>query len=277
MPAARAKLAGMTDPSDAAPAGRPPHDPTAALLIVGDEILSGRTRDANLQHLAERLQTIGVPVVEARVIPDRAETITAAVRELAARVDYLFTCGGIGPTHDDITADCVAAAFGRAIDVRPEARARLEKHYAESEHDLNEARLRMARIPDGADLIDNPVSAAPGFRLENVYVMAGVPRIMAAMLDQVIPTLKGGGPLLAETVRCNLPEGEAAQGLRRIAEENPSVGIGSYPKYGSGGFQLSVVVRGRDAAAVEAAAEAVEALVRELGSEPNRLAPGEPA
>lgn len=262
----------MSTPSDPAP-----HDPTAALLIVGDEILSGRTRDANLQHLAERLQTIGVPVVEARVIPDHAETIIAAVRELSARVDYLFTSGGIGPTHDDITADCVAAAFGRSIDIHPEARARLEKHYAESEHELNEARLRMARIPDGADLIDNPVSTAPGFRLENVYVMAGVPRIMAAMLDQVIPTLKGGGPLLAETVRCNLPEGEAAQGLRAVADAHPKVGIGSYPKYGSGGFQLSIVVRGRDAQAVEAAVQAVEALVRDLGQEPSRLAPGEPA
>ncbi|MEQ8603841.1 MAG: competence/damage-inducible protein A [Marivibrio sp.] len=262
----------MTEPSDAS---RP--EPTAALLIVGDEILSGRTRDANLQHLAERLQTVGVPVVEARVIPDRAETVIAAVRELSSRVDYLFTSGGIGPTHDDITADCVAAAFERAIDVHPEARARLERHYAESEHALNEARLRMARIPDGAELIDNPVSAAPGFRLENVYVMAGVPRIMAAMLDQVIPTLKGGGPLLAETVRCNLPEGEAAEGLRRIAEENPTVGVGSYPKYGSGGFQLSIVVRGRDAKAVEAAAQDVETLVRELGGQPERLAPGEPA
>mgnify|MGYP003700456667 CR=1 FL=1 len=244
---------------------------TAALLIVGNEILSGRTQDTNLKHLAERLGEIGIRLVEARVIPDIADVITGTVKELSARVDYLFTTGGIGPTHDDITADCVAAAFDRAIDIHPEARARLERHYETSEHDLNEARLRMARIPDGAELIDNPVSAAPGFRLENVYVMAGVPRIMAAMLDHVIPTLKGGRRIESATVRCDLPEGTVAAGLRRIAERHPGLDIGSYPKYGSGRFELSVVLRGDDPEDLAAAASEVERLIRELGAEPERL------
>lgn len=247
---------------------------TAALIIVGNEILSGRTQDTNLKHLAERLGAIGIRLVETRVIPDVAEVITGTVRELSARVDYLFTTGGIGPTHDDITADCVAAAFGRAIDVHPEARARLEAHYAESEHDLNEARLRMARIPDGATLIDNPVSAAPGFVLENVHVMAGVPRIMSAMLDGVIPTLKGGARIDSVTVRCDLPEGTVAEGLGRLATAHPTVDIGSYPKYGSGGFELSIVLRGADSAALEGAASAVESLVRDLGGTPSRIAAG---
>ncbi|MCR9220259.1 MAG: molybdopterin-binding protein [Alphaproteobacteria bacterium] len=244
---------------------------TAALLIVGDEILSGRTRDANLQHLAERLGPIGVRLVEARVIPDVEAVIVAAVRELSGRVDYLFTCGGIGPTHDDITADCVAAAFGRSIDIHPEARARLERHYADSEHALNAARLRMARIPDGARLIDNPVSAAPGFVLENVYVMAGVPRIMAAMLDQVVPTLRRGRPLVSVSILSALPEGEAAAGLREIAEAHPNVGIGSYPRWGAGGFALTIVLRGEEPEAVEAAAQATEALIRRLGAASRRL------
>ncbi|MBP5857339.1 competence/damage-inducible protein A [Marivibrio halodurans] len=246
---------------------------TAALIIVGNEILSGRTQDTNLKHLAERLGAIGISLVEARVIPDKADVITDTVRALSARVDYLFTTGGIGPTHDDITADCVAAAFGRAIDIHPEARARLEAHYATSEHELNEARLRMARIPDGASLIDNPVSVAPGFRLENVFVMAGVPRIMAAMLDGVLPTLKGGARVESVTIRCDLPEGTAAEGLRHVAADHPAVDIGSYPKYGSGGFRLSIVVRGVDSAAVEDAARAVEKLVQDLGAAAERFDP----
>lgn len=239
---------------------------TAALVIVGNEILSGRTQDTNLKHLAERLDAIGIRLVEARVVPDVAETITATVRELSARVDYLFTTGGIGPTHDDITADCVAAAFDRPIDVDPEARARLAAHYADSEHDLNAARLRMARIPEGARLIDNPVSAAPGFRLENVFVLAGVPRIMAAMLDGVLPTLKGGARVATRTLRCDLPEGRMAEGLRAVAERYPTVEIGSYPKYGSGGFLLTLILRATDAEALSGAAADVAAQIRAEGA-----------
>jgi len=246
---------------------------TAALIIVGNEILSGRTQDTNLNHLATKLGQIGVRLVEARVIPDVAETITATVREMAGRVDYLFTTGGIGPTHDDITADCVAAAFDRPINVDPEARALLEAHYANSEHELNEARLRMARIPDGARLIDNPVSAAPGFQLENVYVMAGVPRIMAAMLDGVIPTLKGGRRIESISVACDLPEGQLAHELGAIAKAYPDLDIGSYPKYGSGGFQVTVVLRGDEADKLEVAAGEVEEMIRNLGATPCRLAP----
>ena len=246
--------------------------PTAAFLIVGNEVLAGRTRDANLQHLAEKLTERGIHLVEARVVRDLPEAITPAVRELSAAVDYLFTSGGIGPTHDDITADCVAAAFGRAIDIDPEARRRLEAHYADGPQTLNEARLRMARIPEGARLIDNPVSAAPGFVLENVYVMAGVPRIMQAMLDGVLPTLTGGRPIVSRTIRSGLAEGTAAEGLGRIAAEHPAVDIGSYPRFApGGGFSLSIVVRGADPSVVEAATDAVEALVRSHGQMPERV------
>ncbi len=203
--------------------------PTAAFLTIGDEILTGRTRDANMPLLAARLVDKGLPLREARVVPDVAEDIIAAVNALRARHAHVFTSGGIGPTHDDITADAVAAAFGVPIGVREDARAILASHYPNPEVDLNPARLRMARIPQGAVLIDNPVSKAPGFSLGNVHVMAGVPAIFAAMIESLLPRLTGGPPLLSVSLRADAPEGLIAEPLGRIAAAHPQVGIGCYP------------------------------------------------
>lgn len=244
---------------------------TAALIIIGNEVLSGRTHDKNLPHLAEKLNEAGIKMVEARVIPDIPETIVATVQTLSAQVDYVFTTGGIGPTHDDITADCVAEAFGVPLLEHPEARRRLEIHYKNSGHELNEARLRMARVPEGGTLIDNPVSAAPGFRIGNVHVMAGVPKIMQAMLDGILPTLTGGRPMQAVTIRSSMAEGHVAAGLGRLAEAYPSVDIGSYPAWTQTAFKLSIVLRSQDEADLAACADAVEALVTELGGTPERL------
>lgn len=240
-------------------------DVTAAILVIGDEILSGRTKDKNIGTIAEVLTEIGVDLREVRIVPDVKEEIVAAVNVLRARYTYLFTSGGIGPTHDDITADSVAAAFGVGIDVDPRARAMLlERHRPE---DLNAARLRMARIPDGADLIANPVSKAPGFRLGNVFVMAGVPQIMAAMLDEIRPTLTGNAPVLSETIEAGaIPEGNFAGGLTEIAAAHGDVSIGSYPSMTPEGFRNRIVVRGRDADAVAATRAAVEALLAGLQS-----------
>ncbi|MFQ5622996.1 MAG: competence/damage-inducible protein A [Paracoccaceae bacterium] len=236
-------------------------NPTAALLVIGDEILSGRTRDVNTHHLAGALTEHGVDLREARVVPDETAAIVEAVNALRARYSYVFTSGGIGPTHDDITADAVAAAFGVSIDVRADARAVLERYYAENDIELNEARLRMARVPDGASLIGNPVSAAPGFRLENVFVMAGVPKIFAAMLDGVLPSLTAGRPMLSATVRADRPEGEVASPLAEVAARFPDVSIGSYPHAASGRLGTNIVLRCPDAARLEAARAAVEALL----------------
>lgn len=244
---------------------------TAALLIIGNEVLSGRTHDKNLPHIAERLNSVGVVLAEARVIPDVPNVIVSAVRELSAAYDYVFTTGGIGPTHDDITADCVADAFGVALRIDSEAKRRLERHYENSELDLNEARMRMARIPDGASLIDNPISAAPGFRIENVHVMAGVPKIMQAMLEGILPTLRGGRPIQSVTLRSTLPEGKVAAGLGELAEAYPDLDFGSYPAWTKTAFQLSVVIRGADPARLEEGATQVEALIRDLGGVPERL------
>ena len=176
-------------------------NPTAAMLVIGDEILSGRTRDANMHHLANALTDHGIDLKEVRVVSDDRDAIIAATRALSDGFDHVFTSGGIGPTHDDITADCIAAAFDVPIDVRDDARALLQAHYDRSGQELNEARLRMARIPDGAALIDNPVSTAPGFIIGNVHVMAGVPSVFQAMLASILPGLTGGAPLLSRTLR----------------------------------------------------------------------------
>lgn len=222
-------------------------NPTAAMLVIGDEILSGRTRDANMYHLAGRLTEAGIDLAEVRVVSDNAAAIVEAVRALSTRYDHVFTSGGIGPTHDDITADCIAQAFGCGIDVRADARALLEAHYATTGTQLNAARLRMARIPDGAELIDNPVSAAPGFRVENVYVMAGVPAIFEAMVASVLPLLQGGAPLLSETVRVDRGEGDIAAALSDLAQSHPDLSIGCYPFHlPSGQFGANVVIRGAD-------------------------------
>ncbi|NEU11998.1 competence/damage-inducible protein A [Methylobacterium sp. BTF04] len=236
---------------------------TAAILVIGDEILSGRTKDKNIGTIADYCTAVGIDLREVRIVPDEADKIVAAVNALRADHTYVFTTGGIGPTHDDITADCVAAAFGVSIDVDPRAKAMLlERHKPE---DLNEARLRMARIPAGADLIANPISKAPGFRIGNVFVMAGVPAIMQAMLDAIGPTLETGARVLSETIEAgNLPEGQYAAGLSALAKAHAAVSIGSYPSMTQNGFANRIVVRGKDAAAVEAARSAVAALVTEL-------------
>lgn len=228
-------------------------NPTAAMLVIGDEILSGRTRDSNMHYLAGELTKAGIDLREVRVVSDDAEAIETAVRALAITYDTVFTSGGIGPTHDDITADCIARAFGRAIGVRDDARAILEAHYQRSGQELNEARLRMARIPEGATLIENPVSAAPGFSLENVHVMAGVPAVFQAMIASVLPTLTGGAPLMSQSLRIMRGEGEIAGPLRTIAEDFPDLSIGSYPFQSDGVFGAQIVIRGSDGARVDAA------------------------
>lgn len=222
-------------------------NPTAAMLAIGDEILSGRTQDTNTHHLAGKLTEIGVDLCEVRVVGDGQSDIVAALNALRARYDYVFTSGGIGPTHDDITADSIAAAFGVGIDIRADARAVLATNYKNPEKELNAARLRMARIPDGAVLIDNPVSKAPGFRLENVHVMAGVPSVFHAMLENILPTLQGGNPLLSVTVPFSVPEGKFAEKLAGIAGRNPDLSYGSYPFLKDGVFGSNIVVRGTDA------------------------------
>ncbi|MEQ8896254.1 MAG: molybdopterin-binding protein [Roseovarius sp.] len=228
-------------------------NPTAAMLVIGDEILSGRTRDANMHHLAKELSERGIDLREVRVVSDDPDAITNAVKTLSKSYDHLFTSGGIGPTHDDITADNVARAFDTPIDVREDARALLEAHYEKSGQSLNDARLRMARIPDGATLIDNPVSAAPGFTLANVHVMAGVPRIFEAMLESVLPKITGGSPVLSQTLQIMRPEGDIAGPLADLAARYPDLSMGSYPFQREAAFGANVVLRGTDAARLDAA------------------------
>ena len=221
-------------------------NPTAAMLVIGDEILSGRTRDANMYHLAGELAKRGIDLKEVRVVSDDHEAIVSAVRALSAAYDNVFTSGGIGPTHDDITADAIAAAFDAHIDVRADARALLEAHYQRTGAELNAARLRMARIPDGATLIDNPVSTAPGFTLGNVHVMAGVPAVFVAMVESILPLLTGGAPLISETLRVDRGEGEIADVLTALANAYDDLSIGCYPFQKDGRFGANVVIRGAD-------------------------------
>lgn len=240
--------------------------PTAAVLVIGNEVLSGRTADANLATIAQKLAGVGIRVRESRVVPDIAAEIIAAVNALRQRFDYLFTTGGIGPTHDDITSAAVAAAFGLTLEEHPEARRRLAAHYPPEK--LNPARLRMAQIPPGARLIDNPISAAPGFQLGNVFVLAGVPNIMAAMLDGVLPRLAGGPAVMARTISCELAEGTLAEGLGAVQGRYPEVDIGSYPYFRASGFGVSLVLRATDPDRLSAAAAEVCALVLALGGLP---------
>ena len=221
-------------------------NPTAAMLVIGDEILSGRTRDANMYHLAGQLAEQGIDLKEVRVVSDDPKAIIAAVQSLSDSYSHVFTSGGIGPTHDDITADCIAKAFGVHIDVRDDARAILQAHYDAQNQPLNEARLRMARIPVGASLIDNPVSKAPGFTLKNVHVMAGVPSIFQAMTASVLPSLTGGQPLISQTYRVERGEGDIALPLGALAEAFPELSIGCYPFQKDGLFGANVVIRGTD-------------------------------
>jgi molybdenum cofactor synthesis domain-containing protein len=239
---------------------------TAALLVIGDEILSGRTKDKNIGYIAEYLTGIGIDLMEVRVVPDIEAEIVAAVNALRERYTYVFTTGGIGPTHDDITADSIGKAFGVPVDHDPRAVALLKERYTDGE--LNEARLRMARIPKGADLVENPISKAPGFRIGNVIVMAGVPSIMQAMLDIVAPTLRTGLRMVVENVDAgSLGEGTYGDGLSAIASAHPDVSIGSYPSFTATGFRNQIVIRSKDASAAAAAAREVEALVARLKSD----------
>ncbi|MGB0749191.1 MAG: competence/damage-inducible protein A [Magnetospiraceae bacterium] len=239
---------------------------TAAIIVIGDEVLSGRTRDANIQFLASALGEMGIQLAEARVIPDDQERIVEAVNTLRKACDYVFTTGGIGPTHDDITAQSVAQAFGVSIERNAEAESRLKSHYRPQ--DLNAARLSMADIPVGATLIDNPISKAPGFALENVFVLAGVPNIAQAMFDGIRPQLTGGARVLSQTLTAEVQEGRMAAGLGGLAQKYPSVSFGSYPYFRPGQFGVSIVVRSTDADLLRSAAAEVADLMRSLGGDP---------
>ncbi|HBZ42861.1 MAG TPA: competence/damage-inducible protein A [Maritimibacter sp.] len=228
-------------------------NPTAAMIVIGDEILSGRTRDSNLNFLAKELTRHGIDLREARVISDDKDAIVSAVKDLSGRVDHLFTSGGIGPTHDDITADCVAEAFGDHIDIRDDARDLLMGYFNSRGVEATEGRMRMARIPDSAELIENPVSIAPGFTIQNVHVMAGVPAVFEAMVATVLSKIEGGTPLLSQSHRVERPEGEVAGPLRILADKYPDLSIGSYPFNDKGVFGTNVVIRGHDGAQVDAA------------------------
>ncbi len=238
--------------------------PTAAVLLIGDEVLSGRTKDKNLGFIADYLSALGIDLKEARVVPDVEAEIVSAVNALRARYTYVFTTGGIGPTHDDITADSVARAFAVAIDHDPKAVEILLAYFKEIGREPNEARLRMARIPQGASLIENPVSKAPGFQMENVFVMAGVPRIMQAMMDEVAPRLAKGVVMQSRNVEFQGGEGDVAKPLSDIQNRYPVVIIGSYPFQSPDGFATNLVLRSRDVAALEAALADVQAMAAAL-------------
>jgi len=235
---------------------------TAGIVVIGDEILSGRTKDTNVGHIAEYLTGIGIETREVRIVPDVTSMIVEAVDTLRARYTYVFTTGGIGPTHDDITADAIATAFGVGIEIDQRAVELIRQRKPDLE--LTAARLRMARIPHGAELIENPVSGAPGFQIGNVIVMAGVPRIMQGMLAGVGPRLRTGPRILSETVVAHLPEGRIAEPLSEIARAFADVSIGSYPHFDGENYMTQVVVRSRDADRVAAAKAAVEEAVAKL-------------
>lgn len=246
-----------------------PRQPSACVVVIGNEILSGRTRDANVQFLAKALGELGIRVLEVRVVPDDADAIAGAVNTCRALYDHVFTTGGIGPTHDDITAASVAKAFGVGLRRHPQALARLQRYYRPE--DLNEARLRMSDVPEGADLIDNPISQSPGFRLGNVFVLAGVPLIAQAMFDCIRPHLRGGPPTISRAVTAYVREGDIAAGLSGIQDRIPGVDIGSYPFFRDGRLGVTVVARGVDAHLVDAAATAVTSLLRDTGGDPLAL------
>ncbi|KFC69209.1 hypothetical protein FF80_01477 [Devosia sp. LC5] len=234
---------------------------TAALIVIGDEILSGRTKDVNIGATADFCTDLGIELKEVRVVSDETDEIVDAVNALRARYTYVFTTGGIGPTHDDITADAVAKAFGVALPINPQARAMLESRWKETGTEVNEARLRMARIPEGADLIVNSVSAAPGFRIGNVHVMAGVPIIMRSMLEALAPTLQGGKKVLSMTVKAAVGEGTVGGPLGELQAQYPDVKMGSYPQMGKDKVMTELVLRSSDLARLEEATAKVQAMV----------------
>ncbi|MFC6486892.1 competence/damage-inducible protein A [Nitratireductor sp. GCM10026969] len=234
---------------------------TAAMVVIGDEILSGRTKDRNISHLADMLTAVGIDLKEVRIVADDEAAIVEAVNTLRARNTYVFTTGGIGPTHDDITADAVSAAFGVPCDYEPKALKLLEEHFARRGIAFTEARKRMARMPKGAVHIANPISVAPGFNIGNVYVMAGVPAIFQAMLDAVVPTLKTGAKLLSVAIPSPLPEGTIGGPLGEIQKAHAEAIIGSYPKYQDGSFWTEIVIRARSEDVLKEAKTAVEAML----------------
>lgn len=231
---------------------------TAAILVIGDEVLSGRTKDKNIGFIADYLTALGIDLKEARIVSDVEADIVAAVNALRARYTYVFSTGGIGPTHDDITADAMAVAFGVGISHHPEATRLLTEFFAKMGREANEARMRMARIPHGASLIENKASVAPGFRMENVFVMAGVPRVMQAMMDVIAPTLTGGPKMESRTIEFHGGEGEVAKGLAEVQQRFAEVSIGSYPFESAEGFGTNLVLRSRDVVALQQATDEVE-------------------
>ncbi|MDF2095863.1 competence/damage-inducible protein A [Aquibaculum arenosum] len=235
---------------------------TAAVLVIGNEILSGRTQDANIGYLGRRLNELGIRLLEVRILPDLQSALVPALRRLKEDYDYLFTTGGIGPTHDDITVDCVAAAFERPVIEHPEARRLLEDYYGDR---INDARLRMARTPEGAGLIENPVSRAPGIKIENVFVLAGVPRIMQAQFEALAPDLVGGLPMQSVSLPVAMPESEVAPGLGALQERYPDVEMGSYPYMRDGRVGTSLVLRATDEARLKAATDELRDLIAALG------------
>jgi molybdenum cofactor synthesis domain-containing protein len=241
--------------------------PTAAVLVIGNEILSGRTQDSNLNVIAKKLEQIGIRLSEARIVPDVTHQIVDAVNALRSFYDYVFTTGGIGPTHDDITVEAIAKAFDLPVIENPEAREILEAYYTKDR--LNAPRLRMALTPKGASLISNPISAAPGFRIGNVYVLAGVPNIMQAMMDDVIAGLQHGPAIRSITISGMIAESLIAEELSRIAASYPQLDIGSYPWFRQGNYGTALVVRGTDTPTVTAAADEVFALVARHGGNPD--------
>ena len=238
---------------------------TAAALAIGDELLSGRTRDKNIGHLAQTLTSVGINLKEVRIVADEQSEIVHAVNALRGKFDYLFTSGGIGPTHDDITADAVSKAFDVECIYDEAAMELLAAHYKSREMEFTEARQRMARMPQGASHIDNPVSKAPGFNVENVYVMAGVPKVFEAMLNNVVPTLKTGQKLLSRSVPCTHGEGVIGTPLAVIQKDNPDISIGSYPRFGDdGSFSTEIIVRGLNIEDVDKAADGIEQMLANL-------------
>jgi molybdenum cofactor synthesis domain-containing protein len=245
----------------------PANNPTACVLVIGNEVLSGRTQDANIRFLAIKLGDLGIPLREVRVIPDIAETIVATVNEVRKKFTYVFTTGGIGPTHDDITSECISAAFGVPWEPHPVAWARMEKAYKPGE--FNAARQRMGTMPRGAKLIDNAMSVAPGFQMENVYVMAGVPRVMQSMFEWLTPHLEGGQKIEQRAVHAlALPEGVIADGLTAIQNRYPDIDLGSYPFYRPTGNGVTLVAKGTSGAEAEAVIAEVTDLIRSLGRTP---------
>jgi len=241
---------------------------TAALAVIGDEILSGRTQDKNVAQVALWLNEQGIRLAEVRVIPDDTMRIADTVNELRATYDYLFTTGGIGPTHDDITVDAMAVAFGVPVIVHPDARKILEDYYSDRPGGLTEARLRMARVPEGAELIPNPMSGAPGVRIENVFIMAGVPNIAASMLEALTGKLEGGRPVVSITVGARAPESDVADLLRETEEANPGVAIGSYPFFKEGRYGANFVIRSEDGELARRTGDELSERLREAGYEP---------